>query len=640
MTGSYFYNKIILIVAFVAFLVGGFFPVGSVEAAREVSEVGQSASEGVKETFGEGSSSKNEEIYCIKWNLSFSFSGCVAMGAYAILGVASWVLWLSAILFNSTINYTLNMAGFIKDIPIVALGWTTFRDVTNLMFVFIILYIAINTIVGNEGYGIKKLLGKVIITAMLINFSLFFTQAMIDASNIFALQFYHKIIQDSADRSEGINDLDAGISAAFVNGLGLQEVWGIGKKTAATPGAQVVDINNNKELGLNAENLIIVGLGGTVLVLITAFIFFAATIMFLLRAITLIFLMILSPLAFMGGILPSLGKHTGEWWSKLMNNLLFAPVYMALLYLIIHMITKGGFTGVAGGGSFYQLFNGNKNMIGAAMTFFVLNAMMVGCLIIASKFGASGSGWAMKTGKSWGSGLGMSLSGANLAIGAGRNLAGRVGDGVSKSTFLANMSTRPGFGRLAAYTMQRGDKLKDAKIGGKSFNEQVKDTQKDYTKRGNLIESALLEEIGPEPAANAPQAEKDAYKLRKDQITKAAAKKEGDYLAGKRFSYASNSAMKKAAKSAKGTNNKEALDSLLKGKFSQEEHEKAKAALDGPLKDEIASTRNIIKTSTNRNEISNASAKLAVLMGEKKEMQDIVDGHLRTVEKLANIDSK
>lgn len=716
MTGSYFYNKIILIVAFAAFLVGGFIPMNIVSAANpraqqtqaqrdqqaeiarqnyeasrasapargrtpaqlaqeaqiaKENRIAAAANSGKTQKQAPVATSKNGEIVCSLGSpLKTTLEGCLAMGAFKILQVSAFVLWAAAAIFDATINYTLNMAAFIKDIPIVDLGWSVFRDVTNLLFIFIILYIAINTIVGNEGYGIKKLLGKVIIGAMLINFSLFFTQAMIDVSNIFALQFYHKITQDAqktntaAGESKSNTNLDGGISAGLVNAMGLQQVLQVGV-SSKNGGLSKESTGNNlgaTGLGLNASNLILVGLGGTGFILITAFVFFAGAMMLLVRTVVLIFLMILSPIAFMGNILPALGKYTGEWWSKLTSNLLFAPVYMMLLYLVMSMVTSDAFKqvgGVSGANgkktaNFASLFAGGDNWIPTIMTFVVLIMLMIGCLIIASKLGVEGGKWAESTGKGFGKSLGMSLSGANMAIGMGRGLAGKAGTGISESKILARASSIPMFGRLAAKAMQGGDKLKDVKIGGRSFNEQVKEEQKDYTKRGNLIEKALLKNDLVEPGANALQSVKDKYAKDKRDIATAAANAEKSYLGGKRFTYASTVAMKKAAKAAQGTDNKEAIQTLLDGKYSQKAHNAAKDELDDQ-------TVNNVTTLGINSKLKGLHAQIAALnpslpadevtgniLGRqmesliqlKKEANDIINGHLDNVSKLANLESK
>lgn len=439
-------------------------------------------------------SKSSSDIQCV---LSDPFSGtlmgCAAQLGFMILGLAAWVLWVAAVLFNFAIPYTLNMASFLKDVPIVALGWTTFRDLANIFFIFIVLYIAISTIVGNEGFGIKKLLGKVIVGAVLINFSLFFTQAMIDVSNIFTLEFYNKITQTDGAKDavagSKVSKLDSGISASLVNALGLETIWNIGKSDAGSSGAKGIDPNKNATtLGLNATNLLIASIGGTILVLITAFIFFAAVIMFLGRAVTLIFLMILSPIAFLGNVLPAIGKYTGEWWSKLFNNLLFAPAYMALLYLVISIVADPNkFTGIGGGkGSFVSVFAGDSNMIGAVMTFVVLNMMMFACLIIASKFGVAGSKWAEKVGTGFASSVGMTLSGAGLAAGFARTGLSAVGDvGVSAGRVLSTT----GLGRVlgGSALLRGGAALKDVKVGGKSYKDAQKAAEERITKDYDLI---------------------------------------------------------------------------------------------------------------------------------------------------------
>lgn len=592
-------------------------------------------------------SKSSDDIQCVLSSpLSGTLMGCVAQGGFMILGLAAWVLWVAAVLFNFAIPYTLNMATFLKDVPIVALGWTTFRDLANIFFIFIVLYIAISTIIGNEGFGIKKLLGKVIVGAVLINFSLFFTQAMIDVSNIFTLEFYNKITQTDGAQAAvaGTNKqtiapgsdaskLDSGISASLVNALGLDTIWNIGKSDASTSGAKGIDPNKNAaSLGLNATNLLIASLGGTILVLITAFIFFAAVIMFLARAVTLIFLMILSPIAFLGNVLPAIGKYTGEWWSKLFNNLLFAPAYMSLLYLVISIVADPNkFTGIGGGkGSFVSVFAGDSNMIGSVMTFVVLNMMMFACLIIASKFGVAGSKWAEKVGGGIAGGAAMMFSGAGLAMGLGsgalRGTAGYIGDNISSSKTLARMSSIPLFGKGAAALMQKGDGLKATKFGGKSFNEAVKEDQAAFTKRGNLIESALSKTTSTDPAKK--KAAKDA-----------GARAEQRYLGKGRFSYASNTAIKKAKKVSEGTNNKEALEELLGGKFSKEKHNDAIGKIEA-LNTQITTTREAIKDPAQARQISTNNARLAALIGERTELQAVVDGHLRTVEKLSNLESK
>ncbi len=366
-----------------------------------------------------------------------SWGNCIlAYVSQTILEIAAWVLMVSAKLFNELIDMTLNIKDFITKVPIVNLGWTTFRDFTNIFFIFIILYIAINTIIGNEGYGIKKLLGKTIVTAILINFSLFFTQIIIDTSNIVALQFYAKItenikIGESANSTSNSTETnDGGISAAFVKAVGLQNIYTSNGSTASAAAAA----DTNYLMASNGNhwyNIIIVSLGGTIFILITSFVLVAGAFMLLARTLTLIFLMILSPLAFMGGILPSTQGYVKQWWDTLIKNALFAPAYMALLYLVASMVLKNtGSSLNPTNANFVDMLLGTNGVdwIGVITTYVILNALMVGCILLASKIGAGGSSMAMKWGKNIGNSVTGSVIGGTKFV-TGRTLGAGVGAG-------------------------------------------------------------------------------------------------------------------------------------------------------------------------------------------------------------------
>lgn len=372
-----------------------------------------------------------------------------------VLEMAAVVLMGSAMLFNALIDMTLNIKDFVTKVPIVNLGWTTFRDFTNIFFIFIILFIAISTIMGNEGYGIKKLLGKTIITAILINFSLFFTQIIIDTSNIVALQFYAKITENipKGEPTSSVNATetnDGGISAAFVKAVGLQKIYtsnGSTQSAVATAETNYLESTSN---GNPWYNIIIVGIGGTVFILITSFILIAGAFMLLIRTLTLIFLMILSPLAFMGGILPSTQGYVKQWWDVLIKNALFAPAYMALLYLVASMVLKNtGSSLNPNNANFVDMLTGNNqaDWIGVLTTYIILNALMIGCIVLASKIGAGGSSMAMKWGKNIGNTtlgfVGRGVGGATFGAGAwvGRKAIGGSADYLAERMRSSNFAS-------------------------------------------------------------------------------------------------------------------------------------------------------------------------------------------------------
>ncbi|MEK7801795.1 MAG: hypothetical protein AAB276_05010, partial [Pseudomonadota bacterium] len=75
--------------------------------------------------------------------------------------------------------------------PFVTSAWEIVRDFANMLFIFVLLYVGINTMLGGAGH--TRAIFMVIIVALLINFSLFFTKIIIDAGNILAVGVYESI---------------------------------------------------------------------------------------------------------------------------------------------------------------------------------------------------------------------------------------------------------------------------------------------------------------------------------------------------------------------------------------------------------------------------------------------------------------
>ncbi|MBP9780727.1 MAG: hypothetical protein KBC42_02265, partial [Candidatus Pacebacteria bacterium] len=104
-----------------------------------------------------------------------NISGCLAqLIYYAIFVPTSFLLALSGQFMDFLLGYTLDSGSYSIG-NFVGQGWKLVRDLTNILFIFILVSIGIGTIIGNSKLGDKKLIGWVIIVALLINFSLFFT---------------------------------------------------------------------------------------------------------------------------------------------------------------------------------------------------------------------------------------------------------------------------------------------------------------------------------------------------------------------------------------------------------------------------------------------------------------------------------
>ena len=68
---------------------------------------------------------------------------------------------------------------------VVEIGWLFTAGLTNMFFILIFVFIALAIILKIESFQAKKALPKLLIMALLVNFSLLFVGATVDISNIF-----------------------------------------------------------------------------------------------------------------------------------------------------------------------------------------------------------------------------------------------------------------------------------------------------------------------------------------------------------------------------------------------------------------------------------------------------------------------
>ncbi len=311
-----------------------------------------------------------------------------------VLTVASWVVWAASGLFNYAVAISISNQA-IGSSGIVNSGWAITRDFANLFFIFILLYIAIATILQISGYGIKELLVKVIIVALLVNFSLVFTKVIVDSSNILALEFYNKIAAQPDKRIKKSDDVIPAkdISAAFVSGLKMQTIF-----------SDETDNFGKGGKDLTLMNIVIITLGGSALLLVIAFVLFSAALMFVIRTVILWILMILAPLAFAAMALPKTKEYATKWWKMLFDQAFFAPIFLFMFYLVAKIIQSDGLKGVMGstqtGFAGIITSNGKDVNINLIMQFVILIVLMLASLTVAKSMGgaAAAKGLSMASG--------------------------------------------------------------------------------------------------------------------------------------------------------------------------------------------------------------------------------------------------
>src|SRR3989338_7430587 len=279
-----------------------------------------------------------------------------------LIAIAAWALAIAGVLFNWTI---MNAVILFKDVifnPIssgINIGWTAFRDIANIVIIGVFAFIAISIILGNKTFGDKKLVARVLVIAILINFSLLFTKMIIDASNFTAGQFYaatqegggktlSQIIDENkpgqaANVSKGTNFFSGGfeqtgIAGQFTNFLG---VTGVADTYASLK--NVADKNNSGWL------MLVHAIFAMVLLLGAAIVLFYGAFLLISRAILLIFLMLTSAIAFASHLIPKMSDGQfgwSAWWKSLLGSAVLAPILMIFLY--ITLVIAGNLTGGAG----------------------------------------------------------------------------------------------------------------------------------------------------------------------------------------------------------------------------------------------------------------------------------------------------
>ncbi|MEK7532373.1 MAG: hypothetical protein AAB579_02090, partial [Patescibacteria group bacterium] len=128
----------------------------------------------------------------------------VLLVLYAIL---YWALGEIGGLLNYI--YYLNMVIVPSQIAVVQAGWIALRDIANGLFILIILWIAVTIIFNLDNLGGKKLLVRVIVVALLINFSLLMVTTVFAFANQLALPFAKALKLDPFDPTTktGIADI-------------------------------------------------------------------------------------------------------------------------------------------------------------------------------------------------------------------------------------------------------------------------------------------------------------------------------------------------------------------------------------------------------------------------------------------------
>jgi hypothetical protein len=298
-----------------------------------------------------------------------------------------WILVLSIILFNwatmPLFGLPLTQPGTAPNgNPVIQVGWTLIRDITNMGFILGLVYIGIATALRISNFNTKKIFANLLIIALLINFSPVICGIVVDAGQL-TMSF---LLEDVTDWSKVIEVLDDAQATNWAEAIGGSA-------------------NFNGVFGL-----------ATILLfcMLASLIFFSYFLLFLVRNITIWILVIFSPAAFFAYIFPQTNKLFKQWWHQLVQWTFvgaIAAFFIYLSYYTIYLATDNKINVSA----IPLQSNMQENNVTKSPYYFVALVFLVIGFIFSTKTSAIGADIAINLGRT----ATLMVGGAAVAFGKG-----------------------------------------------------------------------------------------------------------------------------------------------------------------------------------------------------------------------------
>ncbi len=365
-----------------------------------------------------------------------SMMGCVADIIYGLIYKPSFlILTLTAYIFDWGISYSIKNSSYTN--PFIENGWGIVRDISNIFFIFVLLWIAIGLMLGLHSVHPKKDIATVIIIALIINFSLFITRVVVDSGNILSYLFYNSItIQKAgctpADKNDTHCDIksevtgDKSLSTKIAASVNITKLIG---DANLHPGVAIPCSNTDPDCppegefvitgGAYAGHFLFITLIASVFNLVLAWTLFLMAFLFIGRVVTIWIAMIFAPFAFVSYTVPGMGKlptiGNKSWWADLIGAVFFAPVFLFFLYLILQFLSTGISSTLA------TMITSPASLFGKMMAMLIPFMIIIGLIFKAKAFAVKMAGETaamfMKVGTAAGGlALGAATGGASLAM--------------------------------------------------------------------------------------------------------------------------------------------------------------------------------------------------------------------------------
>lgn len=441
--------------------------------------------------------------------------GLSDIGLFLMLTAARITGWAGVLLNYAVDELVFNMGekittGFGLSIET---SWSVIRDLMNLGFIFGLIYIGLQVILDAGTSHARRMLPPLIIAALLMNFSLFFTKVIVDFTNLAAAEIYQTVgFRDYSGGSTGMESaaINIGVSGAYMEIMGMKDLL--------SPNGQdgdelkgVLDAMCKEDTNCDITGLIYY-FGATAFLLVAAYAFAMGAFMLISRFITLVLLMVFSPLMFAGMIFPKAQGYTSNWWKRFLNSAFFAPVYFLMLYIGWAIGSRAGVVDGSvidgkGGDRFFSAAAGKYGSVDVILFFLIMIGFLIAAVQVGRKMSEAGSkgvmtavdygrratigavaGSAAFAGRRSGGYAAQSYADSDFAKDSkfGRSLVGRQTLKGAKSVASSNFDMRTGAANLAGKFGGSGAKKaveRDLGTGSKkSYSKYIDDRNKQILK--------------------------------------------------------------------------------------------------------------------------------------------------------------
>ena len=351
--------------------------------------------------------------------------GAVASVCFLIAYAIAWITGVAIAIEAWFIGIVLNINAGVFQTSFVQTGFSISLSVANLAFVLGIIVIAIATILRIENYSIKKMLWKLVVMAILVNFGLVIIAPIFGFSNSITQYFMNAIAPSTSSGMSSFNTFATTLTSRFNPQAVITSASNITSSTSAGDvgalnglGTGVMSPHDTGQGVVGAMMIPIFDLAFTVVDLgLIVFVLGAFFVMLIIRYLYIAILAILLPFAWASWVFPSFSSMYSKWWNKFLQWTFFAPIFMFFLYLALATIggsnTSDAFNSTAtyttsnSAFGFITAFFGNSItvILSNFLNEMILAGLILAGLVAADTMGVKFAGSAIKVAQNAGKGV-------------------------------------------------------------------------------------------------------------------------------------------------------------------------------------------------------------------------------------------